>query len=209
LTAISNEINLNETNNFKQQHIIIDLNNSGMGKIPSPSFAHHRTTSTTTTTASSLSSTPSESSSINDESSSDDGEDEDGDMDFVSEQLSKNATFAKLTFRSNLSDQKEIEWKTYLHTNDDGEKHLYINISLNYILCDGIRDSFVSLLEFAEDKLKCHKVFIWFNKSRVDRQTLMRTFMFFGFKTVTPGNTRLAVKTTQNDDIIVMLYEID
>lgn len=127
--------------------------------------------------------------------------------DLILVQLNNNINFVNIMFKSTLSDAKELEWKTYLYKGPNSEKNLYVNVSLNYVLCDGVRDSFISLLEFAEENLNCSKVFIWLNKSRMDRPSLMRTFMFFGFKTIAPGNTKLDIK--QNDDNIMMVYEID
>ena len=106
----------------------------------------------------------------------------------------------QLVFKSTLSDEKEIEWKASLVN----ETNLYVDIPVNH-LTEGTRDSFVSLLEFAEDKLQCERVFVVLNKTRSDRASLMNVFRFFGFKAVAPGNKYVP----QNEDVITMVYEIE
>lgn len=103
-----------------------------------------------------------------------------------------------MRFRCALSDEKEVEWSTLLINGV-----LYVDIP-NSVLPKGSRDSFVSLLEFAEEKLECDKVFVCFKRSREDRQSLMRVFMFFGFSLVSPGYNQVP----QEDDIMSMVYKI-
>jgi hypothetical protein len=63
----------------------------------------------------------------------------------------------------------------------------------------------VSLLEYAEESLRCGKVIVCFAKSRPDRETLIRTFMFLGFTLVAPGTHQLAV----SGDLMYLAYAID
>merc|ERR1712127_112996 len=103
-----------------------------------------------------------------------------------------------MRFRSMLSDEKEVEWSTLLINSI-----LYVDIP-NSVLPKGSRDSFVSLLEFAEEKLECDKVYVCFKRNRQDRQSLMRVFMFFGFSVVPSGCTQVP----QEDNIMSMVYNI-
>lgn len=103
-----------------------------------------------------------------------------------------------VNFKCPLSDEKEVEWKTLLV---DGT--LYVDIPVG-IMPEGSRDSLVSLLEFAEEKLECEKVFVCFNKDRKDRAALMRAFMFLGFTVVPPENKQVP----QNSEIMSMVYII-
>jgi ornithine decarboxylase antizyme 1 len=103
-----------------------------------------------------------------------------------------------LKFKCSLSDEKEVEWKTLLVNGV-----LYVDIPSS-VLPKGSRDSFVSLLEFAEEKLDCQKVYVCFKRNRPDRSSLMRVFMFFGFSVVPPGNPQVP----QSDDIMSMVYNI-
>lgn len=103
-----------------------------------------------------------------------------------------------VSFKCPLSDEKEFEWKTLLV---DGT--LYVDIPAS-MLPEGSRDSLVSLLEFAEEKLECEKVFVCFKKDRKDRAALMKVFMFLGFSVVSPDNKQVP----QNSDIMSMVYNI-
>lgn len=114
------------------------------------------------------------------------------------DEIADNPDSLLLSFKCPLSDQKEVEWKTLLVNGT-----LYVDIPAS-VLPDGSRDSFISLLEFAEEKLECEKVFVCFKRNRPDRQALMRVFMFLGFSVVPPDSKEVP----QNDDIMSMVYII-
>jgi len=114
------------------------------------------------------------------------------------DEIADNPDSLLLSFKCPLSDEKEVEWKTLLVNGV-----LYVDIPTS-VLSDGSRDSFVSLLEFAEEKLECEKVFVCFKRNRPDRTALMRVFMFFGFTVVPPDYKQVP----QNDDIMSMVYNI-
>lgn len=103
-----------------------------------------------------------------------------------------------VSFKCPLSEEKEVEWKTLLVNGT-----LYVDIPAS-MLPEGSRDSLVSLLEFAEEKLECEKVFVCFKKDRKDRSALMRVFMFLGFTVVSPDSQQVP----QNSDIMSMVYNI-
>lgn len=115
------------------------------------------------------------------------------------DEIADNPDSLLLNFRCPLSDEKEVEWKTLLVNGV-----LYVDIPTS-VLPDGSRDSFVSLLEFAEEKLECEKVFVCFKRNRQDRTALMRVFMFLGFTVVPPDNKEVP----QSDDIMSMVYVIE
>jgi len=115
------------------------------------------------------------------------------------DEIADNPDSLLLNFRCPLSDAKEVEWKTLLVNGV-----LYVDIPTS-VLPDGSRDSFVSLLEFAEEKLECEKVFVCFKRNRTDRTALMRVFMFLGFTVVPPDSKEVP----QNDDIMSMVYVIE
>lgn len=114
------------------------------------------------------------------------------------DEIADNPDSLLLSFQCPLSDQKEVEWKTLLVNGT-----LYVDIPAS-VLPDGSRDSFISLLEFAEEKLECEKVFVCFKRNRPDRQALMRVFMFLGFSVVPPNSKEVP----QNDEIMSMVYNI-
>lgn len=115
------------------------------------------------------------------------------------DEIADNPNSLVVKFKCSLSDEKEVEWKTLLVNGV-----LYVDIPSS-VLPKGSRDSFVSLLEFAEEKLDCHKVYVCFKRNRPDRTSLMRVFMFFGFTVVPPGNPQVP----QSDDIMSMVYNIE
>lgn len=115
------------------------------------------------------------------------------------DEIADNPDSLLLSFRCALSDSKEVEWKTLLVNGV-----LYVDIPVS-LLPDGSRDAFVSLLEFAEEKLECEKVYVCFKRNRPDRSNLMRVFMFLGFSVVPPD----CKEVPQNDDILSMVYLIE
>jgi ornithine decarboxylase antizyme 1 len=114
------------------------------------------------------------------------------------DEIADNPDSLLLSFKCPLSEEKEVEWKTLLVNGV-----LYVDIPTS-VLPEGSRDSFVSLLEFAEEKLECEKVFVCFKRNRPDRTALMRVFMFLGFTVVPPDYKQVP----QNDDIMSMVYNI-
>lgn len=114
------------------------------------------------------------------------------------DEIADNPDSLLLSFKCPLSHAKEVEWKTLLVNGT-----LYVDVPVS-ILPEGSRDSFISLLEFAEEKLECEKVFVCFKRNRPDRQALMRVFMFLGFSVVPPDSKEVP----QNDDILSMVYNI-
>jgi ornithine decarboxylase antizyme 1 len=159
-----------------------------------PSYATNRKqSSSSTSTSSSTSSTSSDNEdNLNETSNTNNGE-------FVYfDEIAENPNSIVVKFKCPLSDEKEVEWKTLLVNGV-----LYVDIPSS-VLPKGSRDSFVSLLEFAEEKLDCHKVYVCFKRNRPDRTSLMRVFMFFGFSVVPPGNPQVP----QSDDIMSMVYNI-
>lgn len=114
------------------------------------------------------------------------------------EDIADNPESLLVSFKCPLSEEKQVEWNTLLVNGI-----LYVDIPTS-VLPEGSRDSFVSLLEFAEEKLECEKVFVCFKRNRADRAALMRVFMFLGFTVVPPDNKQVP----QNNDIMSMVYTI-
>lgn len=94
---------------------------------------------------------------------------------------------------------QEVKWETLLIG-----KTLFIEIPSD-ILPEGSKESFVSVLEHAEEALGCSKVIVCFKKNRDDRESLIRTFMFLGFVLVAPGTHQLAV----SGDLMYLAYSIE
>jgi len=106
---------------------------------------------------------------------------------------------AVLIFKLRLTENMEVRWETLIH-----DRKLYIQVP-NGILPDGSKEGFVSLLEYAEEVLKCTHVVVFFKKDRSDRACLVRTFMFLGFEVLAPGHELCPPM----DDSFYMTYIIE
>lgn len=62
---------------------------------------------------------------------------------------------------------------------------LYVELP-RVILPEASKHSFMSVLEFAEERLECAQLVLYMRKAREDRQNLMRTFLFLGFQPLSP-----------------------
>jgi hypothetical protein len=93
---------------------------------------------------------------------------------------------------------QQVKWETLLIG-----KNLFIEIPSD--IPEGSKESFVSVLEHAEEAFGCSKVIVCFKKNRDDRESLIRTFMFLGFVLVAPGTHQLAV----SGDLMYLAYSID
>lgn len=65
------------------------------------------------------------------------------------------------------------------------KKTLYVELP-RVLLPEASKHSFMSVLEFAEERLGCAQLVLYMRKTREDRQNLIRTFLFLGFQPVSP-----------------------
>lgn len=106
---------------------------------------------------------------------------------------------SSLCFQICLTESIQVTWETLLV-----DQKLFVEVPRG-ILPDGSKESFVTLLEYAEDQLKCSHVIVCFKKDRSDRACLVRTFMFLGFAVAAPGNPLVP----SSADLLFMAYTID
>ncbi|KAK3524212.1 hypothetical protein QTP70_022667 [Hemibagrus guttatus] len=106
---------------------------------------------------------------------------------------------ATLHFLSRPTVSRVISWEAVVR----GEA-LYVEIP-HEPLPEGSKESFASLLEFAEEHLKVTSVFVCFYKNREDRAKLVRTFSFLGFEVVSPGRSPVPPRP----DVFFMAYNFD
>lgn len=112
--------------------------------------------------------------------------------------LAKAQVASNLCFKVEVVEGLEVTWETMLV---DGK--LFVEIPSG-ILPEGSKEGLVTLLEFAEEKLQCKNVIIFFRRDRNNRGSLIKTFMFLGFEIVAPGNALVP----NIGDLIFMAYTI-
>lgn len=113
--------------------------------------------------------------------------------------LAKAQAASSLCFEIDVADCRDVRWETYLL-----HGKLFVEIP-NGMLPQGSKESFVTLLEYAEEQLGCSHVIVCFKKERSDRALLIRTFRFLGFSPVAPGSDLVPM----TGDLFYMAYEID
>ncbi|XP_014240070.1 ornithine decarboxylase antizyme 1 [Cimex lectularius] len=107
----------------------------------------------------------------------------------------------RITFELRLTEQTEAVWDTLLLGT-----RLYIQVPQS-LLPDGSKEAFITLLEYAEEVLKCTDIIVCLKKDRADRAQLVRTFMYLGFAILPPGHELLL---NSNDTInLYMRYAIE
>ncbi|XP_073680575.1 LOW QUALITY PROTEIN: ornithine decarboxylase antizyme 1b [Garra rufa] len=104
-----------------------------------------------------------------------------------------------LHFQSRPTVSRVIKWEAVLRGSG-----LFVEISCE-TFPEGSKESFISLLEFAEEHLKVVSVFVCFYKNRDDRVKLVRTFSFLGFEMVKPGHALVPARP----DVLFMAYNFD
>ncbi|CAH0716998.1 unnamed protein product, partial [Brenthis ino] len=75
------------------------------------------------------------------------------------------------------------------------------------VLQSGSKESFILLLDFAEEKLGCTNCIICVLKSRSDRATVLRTFMFMGFQMLPP--TSPLMQDINNPEYMFLHYNME
>jgi hypothetical protein len=102
-------------------------------------------------------------------------------------------------FKYRLTDSLEGVWATILHG-----KNLYVHIPTN-TNGEGSKDSFIRLLEYAEEHLKAQNVVVFFQEDRADASSWLRAFKFLGFQLLPPKHPL----RPDNHGFIYMSYVID
>lgn len=112
----------------------------------------------------------------------------------------------RITLKLHVTESTFSIWETVLN-NINNVLYVAIPTQLNH---EASKHAFISLLEFAEEKLNATAVVLCLRKDRPDRPSLVRTFMFLGFMPLDPRSplappktaTTSSSTTNNNDDVV-------
>jgi ornithine decarboxylase antizyme 1 len=137
----------------------------------------------------------------NDDSASESDEEDD----LISQIVSQKSP-TRITIKLHVTDKLSSNWDSVL---DHDTNILYVALP-KQLTHEASKQSFLSLLEFAEEKLECDGVVLCIRKDRPDRQNLIKTFLFLGFSPLTP-NSPLAPPQMEgrNDEHLFLIYNIE
>ncbi|KAJ6641179.1 Ornithine decarboxylase antizyme [Pseudolycoriella hygida] len=108
----------------------------------------------------------------------------------------------KITIKLNVTDTTFSVWETVLNPDNNT---LYVALP-TVLLPEASKQSFITLLEFAEEKLDVDAVVLCMRKDRLDRQNLVRTFLFLGFQPLSPKSP---LAPPQSSDNLFLIYNIE
>ncbi|CAG4957853.1 unnamed protein product [Parnassius apollo] len=106
----------------------------------------------------------------------------------------------KIDFKIFLTENTVTRWEAVVHGST-------IYLRMPGVLQSGSKESFMLLLDFAEERLGCSNCIICVLKSRPDRATILRTFMFMGFQLLSPTSP-LMPPEINNPDYVFLHYNM-
>ncbi|MCQ9140720.1 ornithine decarboxylase antizyme [Bacillus amyloliquefaciens] len=105
----------------------------------------------------------------------------------------------KVDFKIFLTENTVVRWEAVFKGST-----MYLRVP--GVLQAGSKESFMLLLDFAEERLGCSNCIICILKTRADRATLLRTFMFMGFHTLPPNSPLM--QDINNPEYIFLNYNM-
>lgn len=136
----------------------------------------------------------------NDTDSESDSED-----DLISQIVSQKSP-TRITIKLHVTDKISSSWDSVL---DHDTNILYVALP-KHLTHEASKQSFLSLLEFAEEKLDCDGVVLCIRKDRPDRANLVKTFLFLGFSPLNPKSPLAPPQMQgQNDEHLFLIYNIE
>lgn len=136
----------------------------------------------------------------NDSTSESDDED-----DLISQIVSQKSP-TRITIKLHVTDKISSSWDSVL---DHDTNILYVALPKK-LTHEASKQSFLSLLEFAEEKLECDGVVLCIRKDRPDRQNLIKTFLFLGFSPLNPKSPMAPPQMEgRNDEHLFLIYNIE
>lgn len=112
----------------------------------------------------------------------------------------------RITIKLHVTDKISSSWDSVL---DHDTNILYVALP-KQLTHEASKQSFLSLLEFAEEKLDCDGVVLCIRKDRPDRANLVKTFLFLGFSPLNPKSPLAPPQMQgQNDEHLFLIYNIE
>jgi len=97
-------------------------------------------------------------------------------------------------------DEFDVRWQASMYPDD----RMLVHVPMT-ALPEGSKESFIRMLEFAEEDLHCREIYAQIEKSRPDRAQLIRAFTYFGFVVLPPGVSSIR----EDPDAVTMVYRIE
>lgn len=110
----------------------------------------------------------------------------------------------RITLKLHVTEATYSVWDTVLNPENN---ILYVALP-TVLLPEASKQSFITLLEFAEEKLDVDAVVLCMRKDRMDRPNLVRTFLFLGFQPLSPKSP-LAPPQNADDNNLFLIYKIE
>lgn len=110
----------------------------------------------------------------------------------------------RITLKLHVTEATFSVWDTVLNPENN---ILYVALP-TVLLPEASKQSFITLLEFAEEKLDVDAVVLCMRKDRTDRPNLVRTFLFLGFQPLSPKSP-LAPPQSGADNNLFLIYKIE
>lgn len=139
------------------------------------------------------------------DNNTDDIDSEDDEDNLITQIISQKSP-THITIKLHVTDKISSSWESVL---DHSNNILYVALP-EQITHEASKQSFLSLLEFAEEKLDCDGVVLCIRKDRPDRANLVKTFLFLGFQPLNPKSPLAPPQEYgQNDDNLFLFYNIE
>lgn len=106
------------------------------------------------------------------------------------------------SFDIKVAENRIVKWNTILYN-----QQMYIRVP-TVLPSVGCKESFVHLLEVAEEEFGCEQVICCLPKSGSDRSDLIRTFKFMGFEMIPPDSTLLPLVSQSSGKFIFLGCEL-
>jgi len=110
----------------------------------------------------------------------------------------------RITLKLHVTEATYSVWETVLNPENN---ILYVALP-TVLLPEASKQSFITLLEFAEEKLDVDAVVLCMRKDRADRPNLVRTFLFLGFQPLSPKSP-LAPPQSGTENNLFLIYKIE